>query len=152
MSPWRLMKRMGWFGTSLPSGKLCHAVPHAREPQPLQGKRHPSCGAGAGTLPASCPQCLSAALPEHHPQGALEKKANIFASILQETVRGHGSSINIQGRSSRLSEPPILSMGAHTAPPHTLLLSSLQRRILHFSAWETPFFLRSSMFVISMNW
>lgn len=90
MSPWRLVKNIleqvfgVGLGAALSLCKLCHAVPRARELQPLQGARCPP-GQGHCQHPAdSATLGNSAALPKYHPQTALEKKGSIIASTLQK--------------------------------------------------------------------
>lgn len=147
----------GWFGTSLSPGKLCHAVPRARELQPLQGEWHPPRRAGAGTLPAPRVPCRSGKLcsaAQTSPSGCPGENGNRRCLHFTE---GETETEDIGAASKFRADPPGFLTRRHFSweltIPHALLVFSPQRtRILHFSAWETSFFLRSSMFVISMNW
>lgn len=92
----------------------------------------------------------SAALPKYHSQTALEEKGSITASVFQkEKQRGHRISIKIQSRSTRLSDSHTLFMGTHH-PPHAARVFSTENQDLTLKPLR-DIFLRSSMFVISMN-
>lgn len=161
MSPWRLVKNIleqvfgVGLGAALSLCKLCHAVPHARELQPLQGARCPPGRAGPGTLPAPCGQCHSGkfcSTAKISPSGCLREKGQHHCLHFTEgeTERGHRSSIKIQSRSTRLSDSQTLFMGTHH-PPHTARVFSAENQDLTLQSLR-DIFLRSSMFVISMNW
>lgn len=143
MSPWRLAKKIleqvfgVGLGPALSLGKLCPAVPHARELQPPQGAWYPLGHAGAGTLPAPCRQCHSGkfrSTAKTPPSGCLREKGQYHCLFYRRRNRE-----DIGAASKFRADPQGFLTCRHFSwehtIPHMLLMFSPQRaRIFHLRA------------------
>lgn len=141
-----------WFGSSpFPVQTVSRSSPCQR----TAASARRTVSSWPGTLPAPCGQCHSGkfcSTAKISPSDCLREKGQHHCLHFTEgeTERGHRSSIKIQSRSTRLSDSQTLFMGTHH-PPHTARVFSAENQDLTLQRLR-DIFLRSSMFVISMNW